>query len=338
MTGIRHPIIRSGQHFAGLPLMVVCALLAACDAHAQPGGPLDTAVKFFEARQVSHCGKVWPMYSAGTQENIRAAAHRRERERNGLPQAWKPEEHSCGKVGTLKRGSARIARQQGDEAVVAAEFIAEAPRGRYDYFPPKVVVNEELGLVREGGAWRVELPRVAVGPSGRRLVEAGPVDVFYPVKFTRGLADRVEATAVVRASRDALEAALRDPQAWARALPFVRAAQPLERSGEQERVQLVFAMPDRTLTVTTRFSGKQADRPMQETSRGWDAEGGTYAPVYFRGSWRLQPHADGSTRVTLLLILTHNQWPGDVTQGIISAERMAEAVLGLEKAALNPAR
>src|SRR5690242_17732171 len=141
MTARQHPIIQRSMYVVGFPLMVACALLAASETNAQPGGALEAAVKFFEARQVSHCGKVWPMYSAGTQENIRAAAHRRERERDGLPQAWKPEEHSCGKVGTLKRGSARIARQQGDETVVTAEFIREAPRHRYDYFPPKVVVN-----------------------------------------------------------------------------------------------------------------------------------------------------------------------------------------------------
>ena len=72
---------------------------------------------------------------------------------------------------------------------------------------------------------------------------------------------------------------------------------------------------------------------MHETSRAWDAEGGNYAPVYFRGSWRLEPHQDGSTRVTLLIVMIHNHWGGDVSQGIFSAERMAEAVLGLEKAA-----
>ena len=32
-----------------------------------------------------------------------------------------------------------------------------------------------------------------------------------------------------------------------------------------------------------------------------------------------------------------NQWPGDITEGIFSAERMAQAVLDLEKAALEPA-
>ncbi len=334
MFGIQHPIIQRGMHIAGFSLMLACALLAASDAHAQPGGPLETAVKYFEAGQASQCGKVWPMYSAATQENIRAAAHRRERERHGLPQPWKPEEQGCAVTGTLKRGSAHLARQQGDEAVVTAEFTVRVSRRKYDYFPPATVVTRELRLVREAGAWRVELPRIKIGPgSDRRLVEVGPVDVYYPVKFFAGLHNRLEATAVVRASRDALEPALRDPQSWARVLPSVNAAQPLERAGELERVQLLFAEPDRSITVTTRLSGKQADSPMRETSLQWEVEGSNKAPVYLRGSWRLEPHQDGSTRVTLLLLIDTKQWPGNITEGIFSAERIAEAVLGLEKAA-----
>src|SRR5213075_916689 len=107
-----------------------------------------------------------------------------------------------------------------------------------------------------------------------RLVEVGPVDVFYPAKSFSGLADSLEATAVVRAPRDTLEPALRDPQSWARALPSVKAVQPLERTGDRERVQLLFAEPDRSITVATKLSGKQVDRPLQETSLQWDAEGG----------------------------------------------------------------
>jgi hypothetical protein len=232
----------------------------------------------------------------------------------------------------------RIVRQQGDEAVVAAKFVVEAPRHRYDFFAPSAVVTEELRLVREEGAWRVELPRVSIGRGPDwRLVEVGPVDVFYPVKSFSGLADRIEATAVVRASRDTLAPALRDPQSWARALPSVKEVQPLGRAGELERVQLFFAEPDRSLTITTKLSGKQVDRPLQETSLQWDAEGANKAPVYFRGSWRLQPHEDGSTRVTLLLVIIRGQWPGDVAGGFFSAERLAHAVLELEKAALKSA-
>jgi hypothetical protein len=245
--------------------------------------------------------------------------HRRERERDGLPRAETPE-------------------QQGDQAVVAADFVVEAPRHRYDLiFPPSAVVTEELRLVREGGGWRVDLPRVSIGRGPHwRLVEIGPVDVFHPVKSFAGLAEQLEATAVVNAPRDALEPALRDPQSWARALPSVMAVQPLQRSREGERVQLSFAQPDRSLTVTTKLSGKQIDQPLEETSLQWNAEGASKAPVYFRGSWRLRPHQDGSTRITLLLVIIPGQWPGDVAREAFAPERMAQAVLDLERAALAP--
>jgi hypothetical protein len=229
-------------------------------------------------------------------------------------------------------------RQQGDEAVVAAKFVVEAPRHRYDFFPPSAVVTEELRLVREGGAWRVELPRVSIGRGPDwRLVEVGPVDVFYPAKSFSGLADQLEATAVVSARSDTLEPALRDPQSWARALPSVKAVQPLQGTGEVGRLQLSFGEPDRSLTVTTRLSGKQVNQPLQETLLLWSAEGAIKAPVYFRGSWRLQPHEDGSTRVTLLLVIIRSQWPGDAAEGMFSAERLAQAVIDLEKAALKSA-
>ena len=316
------------------PLIVAGAVFASCYTKAERGGAVEAAVMFFEARQASHCGQVWPLYSAGTQENLRAVAHRGERERAGLPRTVTPEQMDCGRRGTLKRRTVHLVRQQGDEAVVAAKFVVEAPRHRYDFFPPSAVVTEELRLVREGGAWRVSLPRVSIGRGPDwRLVEVGPVDVFYPAKSFSGLADQLEATAVVSARSDALEPALRDPQSWARVLPSVKAVQPLQRTGELERLQLTFGEPDRSLIVTTKLSGKQVDRPLQETSVLWSAEGGIKAPIYFRGSWRLQPHEDGSTRVTLLLVIIRSQWP----EGMASAERLAQAVLDLEKAALESA-
>jgi carbon monoxide dehydrogenase subunit G len=320
------------------PLIVAWALLASCDTNAERGGPVEAAVKFFAAGQAWRCDEVWRLYSAGTQENIRAEVHRSERERDGLPQTEMPEQKYCGGGGTLERGTARIARQEGNETVVAAKLIVRVVSDRR-FFPSYPTVTRELRLIREDGAWRVVLPRVTIGRGpGWRLVEVGPVDVFYPVKSFSGLADSLEATAVVRAPRDRLEPALRDPQSWARALPSVKAVQRLEPTGERERLQLWFAEPDRSLTIATKFSGKRVDRPLDETSLQWNAEGGNKASVYFRGSWKLQPHQDGSTRVTLLVVIIRSQWPGDATRGNFSAERLGLAVLGLEKAALESAR
>src|SRR5256885_3982703 len=105
------------------PLIVACALLASCETNAERGGPVAAAVKFFAAAQAWRCDEVWRLYSAGTQENVRAQVHRLERERDGLPRTEKPEQKYCGGGGTLKRGTARIARQEGHETIVASELI-----------------------------------------------------------------------------------------------------------------------------------------------------------------------------------------------------------------------
>lgn len=338
LFGIQHPIIQGAMHFLGFPLMLTCALLASCDtpeeSHGEPGGPVEAAVKFYEAAKAWRCDEVWRSYSAGTQENIRAQMHRYERERDGPPWPDPLEKRYCGRLDTLKRGSARIVRQQGDEAVVAAEFIVRVVRDD-TFFAQSRVQTEELSLVREAGAWRVERPRVPIGRPG--LTEVGPVDVvFEPASgnLHRDLAHRLEATVAARAPRDNLESALRDPKFWARVLPSVNAVEPLERTGELERVRLSFAEPDRSLTVEVKLLGKPVDPTMPATTLQWNAEGGNKAPVYFRGWWELKPHHDG-TRVTLILFIIPKQWPGDVAEGIFSAPRMAQAVLGLEEAALK---
>lgn len=330
---------RRGMHVVGFPLLLACALLAPRAAHGQAGGPVEAALKYFEASKAGRCAEVWRSFSAGTQENIRAEVHRHERERSGLPQTEVPETRYCGIDGTLKRGSARLARQQRDEAVVAADFSVRLPAKRSDFFPKYVVQTKEVRLVREGDAWRVELPRVPIGREGMRLVEVGPVDVFHPERSFYDLATRMEATAVSRTPRAALESALHDPQRWSRVLPSVTAVEPLERAGELERVRLSFAEPERTLTVGFNVPGKQPSDPTQTTDSAlrWNVEGGNKAPVYFRGSWELHTHQDGSTRVTLILLIIPKEWPDDATERIFSAERMAQAVMGFEAAAREPA-
>ena len=168
-------------------------------------------------------------------------------------------------------------------------------------------------------------------------MEVGPVDLFYPVRSFKGLVSRLESTAVVRTPRDSLEPALRDPKLWARTLPAVTAVEVLERTGELERVRLSFTEPDRSITVETQLFGKKSEEPLRESQLQWIVEGANKAPVYFRGSWTLKPHEDGSTRVTLLLYFDLGQWPGDVSVGRFSPDRMAQAVLGLETAALESA-
>lgn len=320
-------------------LMVACALLAPCDTHAESGDPVDVAVRFFEAAKAFRCDEVWRFYSAGTQENFLAADHRYERERDGPPRPDTPEKEHCGWTPhTLKPGTVRIARQHGDEAVVAADFIGKAPRNRYDiFFPPSVVTTEELRLVREAGAWRVEQPRLPIGREGCQLIEVGPVDVFQEPRPPAGLLRRLEATAVSRVPRATLDSALRDPKFWTHALPSVSAAEPLKRTAELDRVRLAFAVePERSLIVTVNPSGKPVDSTSDWTTLQWNVEDGNKAPVYLRGSMTLRPHHDG-TRVTLVLFIDPKQWPGDAAEEMFSAQHMAQAVLGLDKVALKSA-
>jgi hypothetical protein len=139
-------------------------------------------------------------------------------------------------------------RQQGDEAVVAIDVVTHPSRYRYDLFPPAKLVSQEVKLVREAGAWRVDLPPIedfTRGPAWHPQ-EFGPVDVMMPEQYHPGLIDNFEATAVLRASRDALERALRDPQRWALALPGIHAIEPAERLGDYARIRFRFEDPDRT--------------------------------------------------------------------------------------------
>lgn len=183
----------------------------------------------------------------------------------------------------------------------------------------------------------MERPREPIGRPGWRLIEVGPVDVFQEAGSQPGLHRKLTATAVSRVPRDTLDSALRAPKFWTLALPSVSAAQPLERTGGSERVRLAFAAePERSLAVAVKLSGKPVEPTVPWTALQWIVEGGNKAPIYFRGSWKLQPHHDG-TRVTMELVIDPKQWPGDVAEGIFSAQRMAQAVLGLEKAALESA-
>lgn len=307
------------------PLVAAGALVMSCEAKPPPGGPLEAGLEFFRARQASNCAEVWRMYSAATQENIRAEVRRREREREWTSDDPAPEARYCAAAGKLKRGTGRVVREQGDEAVVAADFDVQVSSSRYD--TSWGVKTEELRLVRESGAWRVERPMVNIDRPG--VTEVGPVDVKYAPSGNLGR-DRLEATFVSRGPREKLVAAVRDPAAWPRALPSVKSVTPLERVGDRERLQLSFDGADHTITIAVQPSGAPRDPNANETAAVWEVERGDKAPVYLRGSWRLKPYPDG-TRVTLVLFFDSRQWPVNPADGVFSPQRMAEAVLGLAK-------
>jgi len=329
---LHRPIAAMSWPFA----VALIALALPLPAAAQDGGPVAVATKFHESVG-KNCGEIWRLLSSGTQEQYQAAANRRERDRAGLPRPFVPEQEGCSAAtfSELKRGSARLVRQQGDEAVVAVDLNTRPSRFRYDIAPPVKVVTEETRLVREAGNWRVVRPPredITRGP-GWRPKEFGPVDVMVPERFNPGLIDKFEATAVVRTSADTLERALRDPQRWALSLPGVKAVLPADPAGETPRVLLRFDEADLVLPNRVRLYVKPASPSRDESSVMWDAEESKASPVHFRGSWKLEPHEDGSTRITLLFHLDIKQWPGDSARRIFSEERLAKAVLDLEKAA-----
>ena len=122
-------------------LLLACALLAPSGVDAQAPGPVETAVRYIQATKAKRCDEVWSLYSAGTQEKLRAA----------------PAESRCAEMHSeLKRNSARLVREQGDRAVVEVAFRGRASASRNDIGTIREW-KQEVKLVREQDAWKVEL-------------------------------------------------------------------------------------------------------------------------------------------------------------------------------------
>lgn len=254
--------------------------------------------------------------------------HRYERERDGPPLDSTPETRRCDPTRITRRGSTRLVRQSAAEAVVFREYTVGHWLNKFIKYGTYVEAAEELRLIREDGAWRVEPPRLKVGRDrlpGERVVEVGAVDVsVFP--HNRLGQDVVEATAVARAPRTKIESVLRDPVSWANLFPQILTVDVLEATGGSQRVRLVFAGSERPVIITVNTPGERIDRLR------FDA--GHNGPVMFWGWWNLSPHHDG-TRVALYFVINKKQWPGDLGERLLAPERIADAVLGLEQAALK---
>src|SRR5688572_32403704 len=100
-----------------LALALALVFLALPVAQARPGGAVEAAVQFHEARQGRPCSEVWAWYSRDTQAQMRASS-RRLAEESGRPEDERPEESHCRRLGKVKPGTARLVRQVGAEAVV----------------------------------------------------------------------------------------------------------------------------------------------------------------------------------------------------------------------------
>src|SRR5688572_26215381 len=314
------------------PLAVALFLLGPLGAVAQPGGPVETAVKFHDAAQASRCSEVWAFYSKGAQEHIRAEVHRLARERGDPRSEERPLEHSCSKPDKHKRVDTRLVRTQGDEATVAVKWRGRVSQ-RFYYLPgPMTEWTEEVKLVREGGAWKVDLPRPKEQKRLDKRVEFGDVEVSIGPAVA-GLHQRLEAEGFSRVPRDALDAVLRDPRAWAAVLPSFKAIEPLERAGNLDRVHLTFADPATPIPVTVRIAGRPIDAKERSTSLQWQVEKDVKAPVYMRGQWYLDATDSGTTRVRLTLVIDPRHWPG--SESLFSAERLASSLREFERAAGN---
>jgi hypothetical protein len=310
--------------------LALALFLASLGAQAQPGGPMETAAKFLDSAQASRCGEVWAFYSKATQEHIRAQVHRLARERGDPRSAERPLEHSCSKPDRHKRIDTRLVRTQGDDATVTVVWRGRVSQ-RFYYLPgPITEWTEEVKLVREGGAWKIDLPRPKAQKRLDKLVEFGDVEVSIGPAVA-GLHQRLEAEGFSRVPRDALDAVLRDPRAWAAVLPSFKAIEPLERTGNLDRALLSFADPATPIPVTARLAGRPVDARERSTSLQWQVEKDVKAPVYMRGAWFLDTTDNGATRVRLTLVIDPRHWPG--SENLFSAERLANALLDLEKAA-----
>ena len=298
---------------AGPPLALALFLLASPGSPAQADGPVEAAVKYHEAMQAHRCKEAWALSSKARQERIRG------------------EEDSCGRIGKFKPGTAQLVVRVGNEAVVSAMFRGRPGRNYLDFGSHFSEYTEELDLVREGGAWKVEWPRTKIGSTHAILsVGIGPVD-FRRDPVARGLHHKLEATVSSRTPREALERALRDPNAWATLLPSFKSIEPLERKGDRESARLSFADPSTPIPVTVRLAGSPVDSKADWTSVEWEADKGLEAPVYMRGSWTLKPNPNGTTHVNLTLVLNPRHWPD--YEKMFWAGRMARSLTRLEELA-----
>jgi hypothetical protein len=126
--------------------------------------------------------------------------------------------------------------------------------------------------------------------------------------------------------RSRLEAALRDPIAWASLFPYIQTVEVVKVTGDSQRVRLVFTGMDRPIIVSVKTPGEHIDRLRFNA--------GHNAPIMFWGWWNLSQHYDG-TRISLYLVIDKGQWPEAMGERLYAPERIAEAVLGLENAALK---
>jgi hypothetical protein len=192
------------------------------------------------------------------------------------------------------------------------------------------VAPEEVKLIGESGPRKAEIP----GPKGPApLLRVGQVRVSVRPPPQPGAFLILEASANSRVDREALEAVLADPRGWAAVLPSFKAIEPGEQVGKLGKAQLAFVPPSVPIPIRVQRAGRPNNPKVPFTTLIWYAEEEHKAPVYMRGEWYLTPNGDEGTRVKLTIVLNPQHWPA--SDRLFSSERMANALLDLEKAAVK---
>lgn len=317
-------------------LWLLCLVLAACEAESDDD-PVAATKRFLSAVSRGDCMEAWSHYSFGAQENIRREVHRMYREADRPLEAVTPENRYCvGGYGELKSGSARLIKKRDNEAVVAVVLSSGTRLALLPFLSkPYREWNAEMQLVREVGTWKIERPRVPIGRKGWELVEVGPVDVAYSL-HSDPKRKWVEATAVLRAPREALQQVLLDAESWPRLLPELSRVEVIDTSEGDKRLRLRFGAWDQPIVVETKPHGNLVSPRLPWSTLQWIARDVGSTSVLFTGAWKLRPRYEG-TWVTLSLVIEPDQWPADLASRIVSADRIAAAVLALEEKALSTA-
>ena len=300
--------MKSGECF----LVGACALAVTWQAFAQAAGPVEAAIKFYDAAQASRCQDVWALYSRAMQKNAGAPEYR----------CWKDRDHA--------RVDVRLDGMQGDSATVAVILRGMIPRGRWEAPGEMTQWTEEVKLVREAGAWKVDGPRREEERKPGRLLDPAEARVTITPYPEAGRHQVLEASAASWLPRDDLDAALVGAQAWARALPSFAAIESIE-TGKVGRARLSFAESAAPIAITMRIAGRPNNAKAGFTSITWAVEQEMKAPVYMRGEWHLAPDNNGTTRIKLTVVIDPRHWPG--SERLFSAQRMAQALVELERTA-----
>jgi|GEM_PF-5035815 len=153
---------------------LVFLLLTSCSNPQEK--PEDAANEFLRAVHRQDCKKIFAFFSTASQEKIRADAAKAVKDYPAYAAQFTPENLYCTSVYanrflTYNRGSAKLPRIQGSNAVVTVTYSEGTNFLIPGFFPTKFVkVPTTMQLVKENGSWKIDL--VAASPAEKELFKA----------------------------------------------------------------------------------------------------------------------------------------------------------------------